>query len=78
MLEPEAPEEGQLPAAFDKSNHTIQSMAVKHAQRLDEKPQLLVVWDGKRRGDGSGGTADVVGLWRDEGVEPIVIDINTV
>jgi hypothetical protein len=34
---------------------------------------VLAVWDGKK-GDGPGGTADAVRLWRMEGVEPIVID----
>jgi tetratricopeptide (TPR) repeat protein len=78
VLEPEAPPDDQLPAAFGKSNHAIQKMAMDHAKRLDEKPQLLVVWDGKRQGDGPGGTADVVKLWEFAGCTPTVIDIDSV
>jgi hypothetical protein len=42
---------------------------------LDETPIVIAVWDG-RPGDGPGGTADAVALWREEGIEPDVIDIT--
>lgn len=78
VLQPEAPSDDGLPQAFKKSNVSIFRLAREHAKRLDESPRLLAVWDGKPKGDGPGGTADVVRLWRDEGYEPIVIDINAV
>ena len=77
ILKSETPTADQLPAAFGESNRRIQRMAMEHAKGLDEKPNLLVVWDRKRKGDGPGGTADAVDLWEYEGYKPIVIDINT-
>ena len=67
-LAPEA-----LPDAFAQANEEVQRRAVEYAKRLDEKPVVLVVWDGQP-GDGPGGTADNVELWRFQGVEPLIID----
>jgi hypothetical protein len=47
------------------------------SRRLDETPIVLAVWDGKK-GDGPGGTADAVTLWRDEGFEVDVTDITKI
>jgi len=46
-----------------------------HAVARDETPVVIVVWDG-RPGDGPGGTADAVALWREDGFTPDVIDIT--
>jgi tetratricopeptide (TPR) repeat protein len=67
------PAREKLPAAFGASNEEVQRRALAYAKALDEDPVVLAVWDGKK-GDGPGGTADAVRLWRMEGVEPIVID----
>jgi tetratricopeptide (TPR) repeat protein len=63
----------QLAAAFDDANRVVFKRAVAYARSLDEKPVVLAVWDGQP-GDGPGGTADAVQLWRDEGYEPEIID----
>lgn len=67
--DPEAIEE-----SFHRCNEVVHDAAVQFATRLNEEPILLAVWDGKP-GDGLGGTADCVKLWRDEGrtVETITI-----
>ena len=69
------PSEDKLPQASAKANLEVQRLAVEYAERLDEKPVVVAVWDGKP-GDGPGGTADAVSLWRDEGYAVDVIDIN--
>jgi tetratricopeptide (TPR) repeat protein len=69
-----APE--QLQQAFGETNRKVFDLAVAYARSLDETPIVLAVWDGQP-GDGAGGTADAVQLWRDEGHEPVVIDPHT-
>jgi hypothetical protein len=70
------PPDAQLPTAFASANREIQRRAMEYAARLDETPVAIAVWD-HRPGDGAGGTADVIRLWREEGIEPHVIDINS-
>jgi hypothetical protein len=70
------PKPDQLPAAFGKANRQVFEKAVAYARSLDEKPIVLAVWDGQP-GDGPGGTADAVQLWRDEGYQPEIIDPRT-
>jgi hypothetical protein len=67
------PAADQLPAAFSDANTQVFKRAVAYACSLDETPIVLAVWDGQP-GDGPGGTADAVQLWRDEGYEPEIID----
>jgi len=69
-----APE--RLAEAFDKTNRVVFRRAVDYARSLDEKPIVLAAWDGQP-GDGPGGTADALQLWRDEGYEPEIIDTRT-
>ena len=54
----------------------VVKVAAGYARSLDEKPVVLAVWDGQP-GDGPGGTADAVQLWREEGYEPEIIDTRT-
>ena len=75
-LLPAQPAPEALGQAFYDANREVQRRAIEYARRLDEKPAVLVVWDGQP-GDGPGGTADTVELWRFEGVEPMVIDLRT-
>jgi hypothetical protein len=67
------PAADQLPAAFSNANTQVFKQAAAYARSLDEKPIVLAVWDGQP-GDGPGGTADAVQLWRDEGYDPEIID----
>lgn len=69
------PADGAVPQAFGNANVEIQRRAMEYARHLDEQPVVLAVWDGQP-GDGPGGTADTVRLWRLEGVEPEIIDIR--
>jgi hypothetical protein len=71
------PADAELPSAFRDANRAVQKRALEYARRLDETPIVLAVWDGKE-GDGPGGTADAVDLWRDEGIEPDIIDITKI
>jgi tetratricopeptide (TPR) repeat protein len=70
------PAPSQLLAAFSNANTQVFKQAAAYARSLDEKPIVLAVWDGQP-GDGPGGTADAVQLWRDEGYEPEIIDPRT-
>ena len=63
----------QLQRTFGDTNRKVFELAAAYARSLDEEPIVLAVWDGQS-GDGAGGTADAVRLWRDEGYEPDVID----
>jgi len=76
LLRSEVPNATELNKAFEESNKEIHKLAVNYAKRLDEEPQLVVVWDGRESGDGPGGTADVVRLWKLEGVKLKVINIT--
>jgi tetratricopeptide (TPR) repeat protein len=72
-LHAQLPPPEQLQQAFGETNRKVFELAVAYARSLDEQPIVLAVWDGQP-GDGAGGTADAVQLWRDEGHEPVVID----
>lgn len=74
---PRCPSDLELPSALAEANREVQKRAVKFAQSLDEIPIVLAVWDGSP-GDGPGGTADAVALWRDEGYEVDVVDITKI
>jgi len=74
-LQPACPPAADLPRAFGTANREILRRAIEYAERLDEQPVVIAVWDG-RPGDGAGGTAETVALWRDEGYEVEVIDIT--
>jgi hypothetical protein len=76
-LKDSRPPDTDLPNAFDEANREVQCGAVEYARRLDERPIVIAVWDGKP-GDGPGGTADAVALWREDGYDVAVIDITTV
>jgi hypothetical protein len=70
------PAPDQLNDAFDNANRRVFERAAAYARSLDEKPIVLAVWDGQP-GDGPGGTAEAVHLWREEGYEPEIIDPRT-
>jgi tetratricopeptide (TPR) repeat protein len=76
VLRDHRPPDAQLPTAFASANREIQRRAMEYAARLDETPVAIAVWD-RRPGDGAGGTADVIRLWKEEGIEPHVININS-
>jgi hypothetical protein len=67
------PPPDRLAETFDKANREVCQRAVAYAKSLGEKPIVLAVWDGQP-GDGPGGTADAVQLWRAKGYEPEIID----
>jgi len=70
------PPAAELTDALIAANREVQRLAMEFSRRLDEEPVILAVWDGKK-GDGPGGTADAITLWRDEGYEKYldIIDI---
>ncbi len=74
LLEAVPAEPAAIEESFHRCNEAVHDKAVRFAARLNEEPILLAVWDGQP-GDGAGGTADCVKLWRDEGrvVETIAI-----
>ena len=58
---------------WDFSNRIILGNALRRASELETPLKVLAVWDGKR-GDGRGGTADMVSLARHCGLTAHVID----
>lgn len=70
----ETPSADDLPKALARANRQVQKLSVEFADLFDETPLVLAVWDGNR-GDGPGGTADAVQLWRDEGYKIEIIDV---
>lgn len=60
---------------FDYANHIQDGLGQLRAKAFDTEMTPLVVWDGKE-GDGVGGTASMVKLWRKRGLEPSIIDIQ--
>ena len=77
-LKPQRPPDQELPRALADANRQVQRLAMEFARRLDETQIIvLAVWDGEK-GDGPGGTADAVALWRDEGFDVDVIDPATI
>ena len=59
--------------AFTYASRVLYGRARLHADRLQKAPVGLCLWDGKA-GDGPGGTADSVRVWRRNGIEPVIID----
>lgn len=74
-LHAQRPTDAELPAAFAAANQEVLRRAIEYAQRLDETPLVIAVWDGQP-GDGPGGTAEAVALWQLEGYDVDVIDIT--
>ncbi|NNE09115.1 MAG: DUF4071 domain-containing protein [Gemmatimonadetes bacterium] len=74
LLDAVPAEPAAIEESFQRCNEAVYDAAVRFAKRLDEEAILLAVWDGEP-GDGRGGTADCVKLWRGEGrsVETIAI-----
>jgi class 3 adenylate cyclase/tetratricopeptide (TPR) repeat protein len=60
---------------FNYSNHIQDGLGQLRAKAFDAEMTPLVVWNGKE-GDGGGGTASMVSLWRKRGLEPSIIDIE--
>ncbi len=73
-LKSQRPPDAELAIALADANREVQRLAIEFSRRLDETPIVLAVWDGKE-GDGPGGTAEAITLWRDEGFDIDVIDI---
>lgn len=57
-------------ASLEFANRVVLGLALAHARRIESRVQGLAVWDG-RPGDGPGGTAASVALWRAAGL-PVV------
>jgi len=64
--------EGGVP--FEYTNLLLHGLASIRADQLETQMIPLVVWDG-REGDGPGGTASIVGHWREMGHKVEVIDL---
>jgi tetratricopeptide (TPR) repeat protein len=76
-LRSQRPPDPELAGALAGANREVQRRTIEFARRLDETPVVLAVCD-CRKGDGPGGTADAVALWRDEGFDVDVIDITKI
>ena len=74
-LSQELPSEDQQPEAYAACNRKILDEAIAKAKLLDEEPLLIAVWNGNP-GDGTGGTADAVREWQNEGHPVEIIDIS--
>ena len=74
-LVPEAPPEDKQPDAYAACNRQVFEAARHKAKVLDQEPVLITVWNGNP-GEGSGGTADAVRAWEEEGYAVDVIDIS--
>ncbi|MBF0290982.1 MAG: tetratricopeptide repeat protein [Nitrospinae bacterium] len=59
---------------FEYTNLLLVGLTQLRAAILDTQIAPLAVWDGNE-GDGEGGTASMVKLWRDRGISPNIIDI---
>jgi len=60
---------------FEYTNLLLVGLTKLRAVILDTQIAPLAVWDGNE-GDGEGGTASMVKLWRDQGLSPNIIDIK--
>ena len=69
------PPERHQSAAYDKCNVRLQQETLRLASSLGVKPILLAVWNGNP-GDGSGGTADAVRSWVQQGYRAMTIDLS--
>ena len=61
---------------FGLCNEVLGGFAALRARTLGEKPNLLVLWDGK--GGKTGGTGQLVERWRMRFGDPMLIDVNKV
>jgi hypothetical protein len=75
QLSEKLPPEDQQPEAYAACNRKILEEAIAKAKLLDEEPLLIAVWNGNP-GDGTGGTADAVREWQNEGHPVEIIDIS--
>ena len=48
-LRDKRPPDAELACALTNANREVHRLALEYARRLDEKPIVLAVWDGKRR-----------------------------
>jgi hypothetical protein len=69
------PHDDRRAEAYAACNRAIRQEAVALANSLDEAPVLIAVYDGNP-GDGSGGTADAVREWQNQGHPVDIIDIS--
>lgn len=76
LFERAPPTEAEQNAAFERCNEVIAQEAERLAQLFDDDaPTLLTVWNGAP-GDGAGGTAHAVAMWKQRGFEHVNIDIS--
>lgn len=72
MGRPASPE-----VSYEYANRMLTGLALLRAQQLDTQLTTLVLWDGEP-GEGPGGTASLVELWRRRGLSVEVVDLNEV
>jgi class 3 adenylate cyclase len=60
---------------YDFANQVLLGLAMSRAKELDTEVVGLAVWDG-REGDGPGGTASTIRLWREHGIKYEWIDLE--
>jgi tetratricopeptide (TPR) repeat protein len=77
VLDTQPPTPDRLPEVLAESNRAIQKRVADYGRLLGEDPLVIAVWDGQP-GDGPGGTADAVALWKDDGYNVDVIDITKI
>ncbi len=75
ILHDRAPLPAELPSAFLECSVAIQAEATAFAQRLDERPVLLAVWN-EASTDDRGGTADAIRAWREKDREVEIIPVS--
>lgn len=63
--------------SYEFANQLLLGLASIRSRQLDTTLVPLAVWNGKP-GDGPGGAASVVELWRKSGYEPKIVDLATV
>jgi class 3 adenylate cyclase/tetratricopeptide (TPR) repeat protein len=66
-------EDGREPVSLQFANRMLLGLAKLRAQQLETRLIPLAVWDGKP-GDGPGGTADNVEIWRRSGLDVQLIE----
>jgi len=59
---------------YEYANRVLYGLAAARANQLDTRLEGLAVWDG-RRGDGPGGTASAVELWRNAGAKVTIVNL---
>ena len=65
VLQQKIPAENDQPKAFAACNRELQKLGVAQAERFDQRPLLLAVWDGSK-GAVDGGTGDFVTKWQND------------